>query len=228
MPLSKAHRYLAGYINAGLVEQDLESAHYRLGPLALEIGLAAIKQVDVVAAAKDELARLQRDLQQTVSLCIWSAGGPLVISWLPGSQPVTLNTELGRVLPISVTANGFAFAAFLDKQVTAPIIEAEVARFSRTIADRKRRRATLRDRIEHVRQRGYSIMDGDIQAGIAAVGAPIFQYDRRIVGALAVLGIRNVLDVSRNGEPVTLLRAAARRISKRLGFPAERDDLDNS
>ncbi|MGH7881261.1 MAG: helix-turn-helix domain-containing protein, partial [Candidatus Binataceae bacterium] len=35
MPASKAHRYLASYVRAGLVRQDLANRRYELGPLAL-------------------------------------------------------------------------------------------------------------------------------------------------------------------------------------------------
>ena len=48
MAAAKAHRYLVSLIRAGLAEQEHESGRYRLGPMALDIGLAALRQVDVL------------------------------------------------------------------------------------------------------------------------------------------------------------------------------------
>jgi DNA-binding IclR family transcriptional regulator len=45
---AKAHRYLVSLIRAGLAEQDSESGRYRLGPLALQLGLGALRGLDVL------------------------------------------------------------------------------------------------------------------------------------------------------------------------------------
>ncbi|MEO8298665.1 MAG: helix-turn-helix domain-containing protein [Burkholderiales bacterium] len=53
----KAHRYLASFCRSGLVARDPATDGYRLGPLAASLGLAALRQVDVVETLiKAELA----------------------------------------------------------------------------------------------------------------------------------------------------------------------------
>ena len=42
---SSAHRYLASFVRSGLVRQDADS-RYDFGPLALHIGLAAIRRIE--------------------------------------------------------------------------------------------------------------------------------------------------------------------------------------
>ena len=53
MPAAKAHRYLASFMPAGLIEQHPESGRYDLGPFALELGLglAAMARLDPLALA---------------------------------------------------------------------------------------------------------------------------------------------------------------------------------
>src|SRR5256884_8593611 len=48
---SSAHRYLASFVRCGLVRQDADS-RYDFGPLALHIGLAAVRRIDPVQLAE--------------------------------------------------------------------------------------------------------------------------------------------------------------------------------
>ena len=55
MPTSQAHLYLASYLHEGLVHQDPGTNRYQLGPFALRLGVAAMRALDVVALAREEL-----------------------------------------------------------------------------------------------------------------------------------------------------------------------------
>src|SRR5262245_32420854 len=59
MPAAKAHRYLVSLIRAGMAEQDRETGRYRLGPMALQIGLAALREIDVLKFGGEVLADLR-------------------------------------------------------------------------------------------------------------------------------------------------------------------------
>jgi len=217
MPLSKAHRYLAGYINAGLVRQDADS-RYALGTLALEIGLAALRQIDIVEVATEDTLSLQRRVGQAVGLTVWSREGPMVVRHLPGSQSITLNAKLGVVLPVTASANGFVFAAFAETPEVTRCIDIETERAARTAAERKRYLAAFHAKIADTRAHGYGVLDGDQAAGVVCIAAPIYHYERQLAGAVSIIGIRSILDVSRSGKPVQFLCDAAARISQRLGL----------
>ena len=99
MPPAKAHRYLVSLIRAGLAEQDRESGRYRLGPLALELGLAALGTMDVLKFGAEVIADLRGEIDETVLLAIWGNKGPVVARWEESTRPVATNVRAGWVMP---------------------------------------------------------------------------------------------------------------------------------
>lgn len=219
MPAAKAHRYLAGYIRAGFAQQDAATGRYLLGPLALEIGLAAIRRLDVVTAAEAELAALRDAVEETISLTVWGNRGPTVVRWLEGPQPVSLTMLLGAVLPVTLSANGLVFAAFLPADVTTPLVEAEIARATSSAAERRRRGAAFARALEAVRAHRLGVSENLVQPGISSLAAPICAYPGSVVASIALVGLHGVIDVSLRGAPARALSATAARISARLGAP---------
>ena len=57
MPPAKAHPYLVSFMATGLVKQHPLTGHYELGPAALQMGLAALQQLDPLTEASQEAAQ---------------------------------------------------------------------------------------------------------------------------------------------------------------------------
>ena len=102
MPPAKAHRYLVSLIRAGLAEQDREGSRYRLGPLAIELGLAALGALDVIKFGAEIIAELCAEVDETVLLAIWGNKGPVVARWEESSRPVATNVRAGWVMPLNL------------------------------------------------------------------------------------------------------------------------------
>ena len=58
MTAAKAHPYMVSFGRLALIEQDGASGHYRLGPLALQLGLIGLQQADPVHIASPLMAPL--------------------------------------------------------------------------------------------------------------------------------------------------------------------------
>ena len=50
MSPGKVHRYLASFLASGLARQDPATRQYALGPLAMRLGLAALKDGGIVSS----------------------------------------------------------------------------------------------------------------------------------------------------------------------------------
>src|SRR5437764_12313723 len=124
---SSAHRYLASFVRSGLVRQDADS-RYDFGPLALHIGLAAVRRIDPVQVAEQALPPLVAQTGYTALLSVWSHRGPTAIHWQRSRNPFVTNLGLGSVLPISRSATGAVLVAFLPETVTGDAIAAEARR----------------------------------------------------------------------------------------------------
>ena len=58
MPGGSVHPYLVSLSRAGIVRQEASTGRYGLGPYAVQLGLAGIRQLDVFEASKPILTDL--------------------------------------------------------------------------------------------------------------------------------------------------------------------------
>ncbi|MDO5103499.1 MAG: IclR family transcriptional regulator [Lautropia sp.] len=126
MPAAKAHPYLVSFGKLGLVEQDPLTGRYRLGPFALQMGLAALHALDPVKIAMQEVGRLADELQLSIAIAVWGNFGPTVIHLEEGNRPLHVNLRPGTVMtPLLLSATGRVFAAFMPERIVAPILAEE-------------------------------------------------------------------------------------------------------
>ena len=213
MPPSKVHRYLASFLRAGLVGRDPVSGHYQLGPLAIQIGLAALRRLDAVNIATPRLAPLRDQIGHTVFIAVWGSNGPTIVRSEESNDPLVISSRAGSVFPILPSSTGRIFGAFLSSDVTATIVEREL--LTRQAAPRTR--AEVQALFADVRARGIAWVQGDFNPGIHALSAPIFNHDGVLVAAITALGVVGGFDASPDGPIAAAVRSAARDISVRLG-----------
>ena len=79
MPPGKAHPYLVSFMAAGMVKQSPLTGHYELGPAALQMGLAALQQLDPLTEATQEAALLATRADLSVAVVVWGHLGPTVV-----------------------------------------------------------------------------------------------------------------------------------------------------
>jgi DNA-binding IclR family transcriptional regulator len=211
MSPAKAHRYLVSLIRAGMAEQDSESSRYRLGPLALELGLGALNGLDVLKFGGETIVELRAKIDETVLLAIWGNKGPVVVRWEESSRPVATNVRAGWVMPLANSATGRLFAALLPPGATAGLLKAELARNPGA-------RASHAARLAGIRASGISCVEGDLLLGVAAVAAPVFGQDGGMVAAIAALGMQGAIDISPGGPVVGAVKQSALALSHRIGF----------
>lgn len=208
---AKAHRYLVSLGRAGLVEQERETGRYRLGPLALDFGLGAMRELDVLRLGAEAVADLRAAIDETVLLAIWGNRGPVVVRWEESSRPITTNVRAGFVMPLLNSSTGRVFAAYLPDALTAPILAEEFAR-------RPEDRAGWPALLAEVRQRGLARVEGSLSPGVAALSAPVWDAAGRCTAVLSALGHQGVFDTAWDGRHAQAVRDISAKYSNRLGY----------
>jgi DNA-binding IclR family transcriptional regulator len=216
MPPAKAHRYLVSFIRTGLVDRDPASGRYRLGPVSLQIGVAALSGVNVVRLASAEIASLRDQTEATVGLAVWSAFGPTFLLVEESSKPVIVKSRPGGVLPILTSAGGRLFAAYLPAATTRAMVDREIAALPR--AAQRKAREDFAAILAEVRRLGLSRSLGDFSPGVHGISSPIMDHTGAVVAAITVFAPAGEFDPSIDGPVAHALRAAAARVSRRLGF----------
>ena len=129
-PPAKVHRYLASLAEEGLVSQDAGTQQYFLGPEAIRIGMAAMRQADPIRAAEPALVRLRETLEITCFIAVMGNKGPTIVRFEEPGLPVTVNVRVGSVLPLLWSATGRAFLAYLDERAVQAMALEELSHAS--------------------------------------------------------------------------------------------------
>jgi DNA-binding IclR family transcriptional regulator len=208
MPSAKVHRYLVSLSRAGMVVQDGAGGLYRLGPLALRVGLSALRQLDVYRIAGAAVAELRDRTELTTLLAVWGSAGPTIVRWEESRRPFAINMRMGSVLRLLDSATGLVFAANLPRHLTEARIDEE-----RDGRDAQEIDAML----DEVRRRGMSMVRGNQLASINAMGAPVFDAGGALVAAITILGPERRFKVAWNNRAARALLAISRQVSARIG-----------
>ncbi|MFJ8471540.1 IclR family transcriptional regulator [Kitasatospora sp. NPDC094011] len=178
LPVSTAHRLARTLVSAGFLEQDEQTARYRLGPAVAELGQLSFHQRGLHLAGP-ELDLLARRTQTTADLAIRS--GPHAVILVGGS--VRPDTGLGLRRPLHSTALGKVLLAWPRSGETAAAALGPLASFTdRTITEP----ALLDEELAKVRAAGHALNDGESAAGVRTVAVPVLDAAGQARFALAV------------------------------------------
>ena len=214
---SLMHRYLVSLCRAKMVEQEPGSGNYRLGPLALHLGLQRLAAMDPLGVVEPLLRDLVALVDTTSTLAVWGDGGPIVIRWEESSHLIGVKLRIGAALPLLTTATGQVFAAWRPAAGIEPLLAAEAAAARRTGLG-PGKLAEVRALLDGVRRQGYARVDGSTSPAICGVSAPIFDHAGALVLALSSLGHQGQIDTGPDSALVKALCATAAEASQRLGF----------
>jgi DNA-binding IclR family transcriptional regulator len=219
---AKVHRYLTSLRNAGLVSQNISTAHYQIGPAAVEIGLAGLRRISPVAEVCDALLALRDLINQTVTVAVWGESGPVIVAMQESDHLVTMNVRIGSRLPILSTAIGRTFLAHLPDAVTRSLVAAERrdARLGKVALPSLQEIESL---IREIKSRRLSRAPSALLPGVDAIAAPVFDYRDNLVAVLCVVARADAKITGWEGTAVRALTDMAAQLSARLGFVNDPD-----
>lgn len=204
MPPAKVHRYLASFVETGMIEQR-RSGTYDLGPLATEIGVAAIARSDFVNRAADRLEELVDETGVTAMLSVWGNQGPTVVRWQRGPVELTTTLGLGSVLPPLRSATGQVFMAFLPRRIVNAHLQ-QRAGYPDAPLDRTEIDKLLTD----IRAAGYAAVDQMFIPGLYALSAPVLNWQGEIEAAITLISRESGL-IDPDGAALAALKTLTER-----------------
>ena len=211
-------RLLATLETRGYVEQDKESGNYRLGMKTFEVANIFTHHLGLVRQARpvlDQLAqvdrrgRLPRRPGRTLRGLRRHGGHRPAGAGRPASRPAPARARDG--------AREGAARVPLPRRARGDV-EARRAG-ERDGPDARRAVRASAEELARVAEREWALEDEELEPGVRGLAAPIRDYARRVVGAIGMRGPAFRLPLERlETELAPRVRAAARDVSKRLGF----------
>jgi DNA-binding IclR family transcriptional regulator len=222
MSAAKAHPYLVSFGKLGLIVQDGDSGRYRLGPLAMQLGLISLQQFDPVRLATPVITALAQSLNLTVAIAVWGSRGATIVRVEEAPTAVHVNMRHGTVMSLRGTASGLLFAAHLDEARVVQALRDEADTTAPSARPRSNRTldASLQAQLTEVRAQGLSRAVDAVVPGVSALAAPVFDEQGAMVLSLTAIGPSAVVDSRLDGPVAQALRAAAKSLSRQLGATA--------
>jgi DNA-binding IclR family transcriptional regulator len=219
IPRSTVFRLLSTLEFMGFVERSPDGREYRLGVAVLSLGFEYIASLEITDLARPILEKLAKTTGYHANLAI--RDGREVVYILKAAAPSSYvgSVKIGTRLAAHATVMGRMCLAYLsDKELDALYRDNKMKRYSpQTPASLKQLRSVLAED----RRRGYAVSEQFFEPGVSAVAAPIFEDGEKVAGALNIIVPSAGITAEKLKELVTVVRDAARELSRLLNHRAE-------
>jgi len=208
---STTFRILAALIQHGFVTRD-EVGLYLLGPHLLQLAAKVRVGLDVRAIARPEMEALRDQINETINLTVRQGDEMVYVERVTPNRMMRVEQLIGSRAPLHVTAVGKLMLGEAGAAATR-----DYARRTHLPAYTANTRHEVKALLEDIgicSARGYALDDEEAELGVGCIGTLI-----RDASGAAVAGLSVSAPIERRQlDWVTVLQAAAQRISARLGF----------
>lgn len=222
VPRSTAFRILATLEAAGFVERGSGADTYRLGPSALLLGGAALRQLDVHQRLRPLLEALMLATGETVHLVFFRERQALVVDKIDSYHAIRLVSNIGFRSPLHATSAGKLLLAHQPSVVIDQILsEYTFTTFTeQTITDAD----ALRHHFAQIRDQGYALDEEEFEVGLRCIAAPIRDSSHEVFAGVSISGPTQRLTPTQVESLIPLLLDYAGQMSRQIGFPGEKQE----
>jgi IclR family KDG regulon transcriptional repressor len=210
-------RILATLENRGYIEQNRVTDNYRLGLGTLELGQTYIRHTGLLRVARPITEELGKKVNENVYIGILKENYAFYLDVVESAHTVRVLSRVGCRVPTYCSAMGKAQLAFETPETIAEVLgKKELKKFTpSTISDRDK----VVEHLALVKELGYAVDDEEWDEGVRCVAAPIYDYTRKVVGAVSISApsVRMPMEQVKK-EYVPMIIEACEEISDRLGY----------
>lgn len=210
---SRIHRLCNTLVESGYLIRT-PYASYRLGPKLLTLGKIYEHSNSIISLARPVMRDLAHQLGESVALFSLDGNSSFCLAREYGTSRLVFSIQEGDYMQLHASAAGRVLLAYGPDDLRKKILDSDLESYTpETITDPAR----LEKELVLTKNHGYSINRGERELEVAAIAAPIFNFENKVEVTLAVVG--PVQRFSKEREPVILkaLFDAADRISRALG-----------
>jgi DNA-binding IclR family transcriptional regulator len=198
-----------------MVEQDLETGKYRLGPAMLQLGNAFLDNHELRSRSLLWADSLASRVGEAVRVGVLNGSTILIVHHVFRPDDSVQILEVGASIPWHACALGKAVVAYVDEDERRVLLSGSLAPLTgRTMTDPKALAAALSD----VLRAGVAVEDQEAIVGEAEIAATVFDHRGHAAGAVGVVG--SVERLLHDGPTPTLVGAVketARGLSRDMG-----------
>ncbi len=212
LPPSSIHRILASLKENNFIIQDSESRKYKIGYKLYTLCSNMSKNNILVNLAKPIMQKLSEEIQMTVVLCVMEENHIINIACIESDEHSMYMVKIGKQMPLYSTSAGRVFSAYMDRCTVKEIYENMDLKPSTPYT--KTKIQELLEELDHIREKGYALIDEELQMGIQGVASPIFDNNKKVAAALALTSMKQSRMIT--DEIIEKLKQSADSITKAI------------
>lgn len=185
---------------------------YRLGANAYRMASKIVAAWSPSDAIRSEVKRLAHATGESVGFAIadWEIGQVIYTEAVNSTQPVRYAMQVGLRAPLYASAAGRVLLAFSDEGKVSDYLRR--AHFRRLTEATRATRELVVENLLEIRASGICESYGEMLSDTAAIAAPVFDSDGKILGAMMLAAPLDRMRVN-SGTFIPAARAAADRAS---------------
>lgn len=213
IPMSSAHDLVTALVELDIA-RPADQKTYVLGPRALVLALSVIDSVDLRQVARPFLLQLCERVNENTYLALRTGNTVTYADRYEAGQNVAVVMKLGGDRPLHGTSIGKLFAA-LNPDLAARALGTDHLEqlTGYTITDRD----ALARELAAIRERGYSVSDGESVEGIIGLATPIYSATGAVTAAVHISAPRGRLSPGRLPSVLAEMLATGAAVSEQLG-----------
>jgi len=221
LPKATLLRFLSTLVSLGYVFRD-DGDKYHLTLKMFSIGSRSLKHMNLVDTAKPFTKQLSEELGETVHMGIREEDAAIYILKDESNYTIRMYSRVGKAIPLYCTAIGKIFLSEMSEEELNTYLETHPLKpfTPKSIRSTK----ALKENLELVKRRGWSIDDEEHEENIMCIGAPIRDYTGTVVAAISVSWPLFRFEKSNFENIVDKVTNTANEISRILGTTPDSEE----
>ena len=212
LPKTSAHSILTTLQACGVVVK-LQNGTYRLGIRLYTLGMAVRVALENNRDISAHLQRLRDKLGHTVFFSLYDDGDLVVWEKVDGLESVYFKAYAGQRKRLNTSSAGKAIAAYLSDEALDYALSKGMENLTEhSITSREQ----FLEHLQEIREKGYAIDDEEGERGIFCIGAPVFDRNGQVFGAVSISTLKSRVSTERLDGCVAELVRVAGDLSKVL------------
>lgn len=183
---------------------------YAPGPLSLQLALGFDMASHLARQARQDMLVLAQQSRESVGLIVAVNGQAICIEMVESRQALRCSFEKGRSVPLEKGASAKCLLAHLPEAAR----DAALAAAHPGVPQTELLAESLAE-LGAIRKAGFAVSDGEVDAGVWGVSAPLFAMGKQAVGALTLMA-PSVRIQDKHSPLIQMTVVAAARISRSL------------
>jgi len=211
---STAHRLLSMLLHHGFARQDEKRGGYRTGPQILEMGFAAIREMDVRQYARPILDEVRVRINETVHLAIPYGQDVFYVEGVESGHQLRVGLRVGNFLPANCVGLGKALLAAMPKQDFYRLFPSQELRSltPNSVANRD----DLERQLDEIRELGFARSRAESDDGVGSVAVAVLDKAGTPRAAISVSAPLVRITEEREALWIEAIQDAAQKLQARL------------